>query len=99
MFTCLELNISACSISEDETMFLIAVYNPLSRPVSTPIRFPVEGNYSYAVQSLNDGMYAKIFRKYTGYLGMRIDERREKLNKKSPLAFCNFLKNIYEKIN
>ena len=35
---------------------MAVVYNPLSRPVSTYIRVPVQGN-SYVVRSLTDGMY------------------------------------------
>lgn len=37
-------------------MFMVVVYNPLSRPVSTYVRVPVQGN-SYVVRSLTDGMY------------------------------------------
>jgi len=56
IFTCIELNISSCAFSEQNDMFMIVVYNPLSRPVSTYIRVPVQGN-SYAVRSLTDGVY------------------------------------------
>lgn len=66
MFTCLELNISSCTFSEENDMFLIVVYNPLSRPVSTHVRVPVQGN-SYTVRSLIDGMYDKIFKKCIEY--------------------------------
>lgn len=59
IFTCLELNISSCAFSEENGTFLVAAYNPLSRPASTYIRVPVQGN-SYGVQSLIDGMYTKI---------------------------------------
>ncbi|XP_012222573.1 lysosomal alpha-mannosidase isoform X2 [Linepithema humile] len=55
IFTCLELNISSCAFSEENDMFLVVVYNPLSRPVSTHVRVPVQGN-SYAVQSLIAGL-------------------------------------------
>ncbi|XP_011704639.1 PREDICTED: lysosomal alpha-mannosidase isoform X1 [Wasmannia auropunctata] len=56
IFTCLELNISSCSFSEQNDMFMVVVYNPLSRPVSTYVRVPVQGN-SYVVRSLTDGVY------------------------------------------
>ncbi|XP_014487574.1 PREDICTED: lysosomal alpha-mannosidase isoform X1 [Dinoponera quadriceps] len=59
IFTCLELNISSCAFSEESDMFMITVYNPQSRPVSTYVRIPVEGN-SYAVRSLNDGVYPAV---------------------------------------
>ncbi|GAB1861211.1 Lysosomal alpha-mannosidase [Camponotus japonicus] len=54
-FTCLDLNISSCAFSEkNDTLIVVVVYNPLSRPVSTYIRLPVNGN-SYVVTSLSDG--------------------------------------------
>ncbi|CAL1684554.1 unnamed protein product [Lasius platythorax] len=53
VFTCLELNISSCAFSEQNDMFIVVVYNPLSRPVSTYVRLPVKEN-SYSVLSLND---------------------------------------------
>ncbi|XP_032680589.1 lysosomal alpha-mannosidase isoform X2 [Odontomachus brunneus] len=56
IFTCMELNISSCTFSEENDSFTITVYNPLSRPISTYIRIPVQEN-AYAVQSLNDGVY------------------------------------------
>jgi len=56
IFTCLELNISSCAFSEENDIFMVVVYNPLSRLVSTHVRIPVQGN-SYVVRSLIDGMY------------------------------------------
>ncbi|XP_072745213.1 lysosomal alpha-mannosidase isoform X1 [Anoplolepis gracilipes] len=56
IFTCLELNISSCTFSEKNDMFMVAVYNPLSRPVSTHVRLPVKEN-SYQILSLYDGVY------------------------------------------
>ncbi|XP_070524278.1 lysosomal alpha-mannosidase isoform X4 [Cardiocondyla obscurior] len=56
IFTCLELNISSCAFSEKNDTFMVLVYNPLSRPVSTYVRVPVQGN-SYAARSLTDGLY------------------------------------------
>ncbi|XP_025265136.1 lysosomal alpha-mannosidase isoform X1 [Camponotus floridanus] len=54
-YTCLDLNISSCAFSEkNDTLIVVVVYNPLSRPVSTYIRLPVNGN-SYVVTSLSDG--------------------------------------------
>ncbi|XP_029158276.1 lysosomal alpha-mannosidase isoform X1 [Nylanderia fulva] len=50
IFTCLELNISSCAFSEKNNVFVVAVYNPLSRPVSTYVRLPVKDN-SYSVLS------------------------------------------------
>ncbi|XP_071568794.1 lysosomal alpha-mannosidase-like isoform X1 [Temnothorax nylanderi] len=56
IFTCLELNISSCAFSEKNDVFAVVVYNPLSRPVSTYVRIPVQGN-SYVVHSVIDGVY------------------------------------------
>ncbi|PSN50451.1 Lysosomal alpha-mannosidase [Blattella germanica] len=41
--SCLLLNISQCDVSETSSQFVVTVYNPLSRPVSKYIRFPVNG--------------------------------------------------------
>ncbi|XP_020290943.1 lysosomal alpha-mannosidase [Pseudomyrmex gracilis] len=54
IFPCLNLNISLCAFSEKNEAFMIVAYNPLSRPVSTHIRVPVQGN-SYALRSLSNG--------------------------------------------
>ncbi|XP_018301818.1 lysosomal alpha-mannosidase isoform X1 [Mycetomoellerius zeteki] len=59
IFTCMQLNISSCAFSEKSDTFMAVVYNPLSRPVSTYIRVPVQGN-SYVVQSLTDGVYPTV---------------------------------------
>ncbi|KAG5331257.1 MA2B1 mannosidase, partial [Acromyrmex charruanus] len=59
IFTCLQLNISSCAFSEKSDTFMAVVYNPLSRPVSTYIRVPVQGN-SYVVRSLTDGVYPTV---------------------------------------
>ncbi|KYN17373.1 Lysosomal alpha-mannosidase [Trachymyrmex cornetzi] len=59
IFTCLQLNISSCAFSEKSDTFIAVVYNPLSRPVSTYIRVPVQGN-SYVVRSLTDGVYPTV---------------------------------------
>nr|AYV99640.1 venom polypeptide [Dolopus genitalis] len=43
---CLNLNISACEVSEKSEKFIVTVYNPLNRLTSQYIRIPVpEGNY------------------------------------------------------
>ncbi|XP_018049509.1 PREDICTED: lysosomal alpha-mannosidase-like [Atta colombica] len=59
IFTCLQLNISSCAFSEKSDTFMAVVYNPLSRPVSTYVRVPVQGN-SYVVRSLTDGVYPTV---------------------------------------
>ncbi|XP_011872614.1 PREDICTED: lysosomal alpha-mannosidase isoform X2 [Vollenhovia emeryi] len=59
IFTCLELNISSCAFSEENDMFMVVVYNPLSRPVSTYVRVPVQYS-SYSVRSLIDGVYPAV---------------------------------------
>ena len=42
----MQLNISMCSYTEDED-FVLAIYNPLSQKVVSPIRVPVQqGKYS-----------------------------------------------------
>ncbi|XP_053988963.1 lysosomal alpha-mannosidase isoform X2 [Hylaeus volcanicus] len=42
MYSCMQLNISSCSYTED-TNIMLTVYNPLSREIRTPIRVPVRG--------------------------------------------------------
>ncbi|XP_046834727.1 lysosomal alpha-mannosidase isoform X1 [Vespa crabro] len=55
MYSCLELNISACAYTEDNANFIVTVYNPLSRPISTYIRLPVQGN-SYDVLDMTTNL-------------------------------------------
>lgn len=44
--SCLNLNISACAVSENMSKFVVTLYNPLSKPVSQSVRIPVhEGTY------------------------------------------------------
>ncbi|KAJ8898442.1 hypothetical protein PR048_003802 [Dryococelus australis] len=50
--SCLLLNTSQCDVSEGEGSFLVTVYNPLSRPVSPYLRFPVTGN-NYTITDVN----------------------------------------------
>uniref|UniRef100_A0A8C3JTX6 Alpha-mannosidase n=1 Tax=Calidris pygmaea TaxID=425635 RepID=A0A8C3JTX6_9CHAR len=45
---CNALNISVCPLTETTSRFTLILYNPLGRPVSWPIRLPVNGA-SYAV--------------------------------------------------
>ncbi|XP_076026820.1 lysosomal alpha-mannosidase [Genypterus blacodes] len=42
-FYCDNLNISVCPLSETSKKFSVNVYNPLARPVSWPVRLPVNG--------------------------------------------------------
>ena len=42
--TCLNLNISDCSVSEDSQKFMVTVYNPLAHITNQFVRFPVGGN-------------------------------------------------------
>ncbi|XP_011151265.1 lysosomal alpha-mannosidase isoform X1 [Harpegnathos saltator] len=58
MSTCLELNISSCVFTEGSDKFLVTVYNPLSRPIPTYVRLPVEGNaYDVQLVGQNDETY------------------------------------------
>ncbi|KAF7652581.1 hypothetical protein LDENG_00095180 [Lucifuga dentata] len=47
-FYCDNLNISVCPLSEASKKFSVNVYNPLARPVTWPIRLPVNGT-AYAI--------------------------------------------------
>lgn len=42
--TCLNLNISDCSVSENSRKFMVTVYNPLAHSTNQYARFPVGGN-------------------------------------------------------
>lgn len=42
--TCLNLNISDCSVSETSQKFMVTVYNPLAHITNQYVRFPVGGN-------------------------------------------------------
>ncbi|XP_071865397.1 lysosomal alpha-mannosidase II isoform X2 [Bombus fervidus] len=53
MHTCMQLNISTCLYTEDKD-FVLAIYNPLSQKVVSPIRVPVQ-NGKYNVIDLTDG--------------------------------------------
>ncbi|XP_034395786.1 lysosomal alpha-mannosidase [Cyclopterus lumpus] len=45
---CDKLNVSVCPLTESSSKFSVNVYNPLARPVSWPVRLPVNGT-SYKV--------------------------------------------------
>ncbi|KAL1005722.1 hypothetical protein UPYG_G00063150 [Umbra pygmaea] len=45
---CENLNISVCPLTETSNKFSVNVYNPLARPVSWPVRLPVNGT-AYSV--------------------------------------------------
>ncbi|KAK5925893.1 hypothetical protein CgunFtcFv8_021508 [Champsocephalus gunnari] len=49
---CDNLNISVCPLTEASKKFSVNVYNPLARPVSHPVRLPVNGS-SYEVTDAN----------------------------------------------
>ncbi|KAL3066290.1 hypothetical protein OYC64_016277 [Pagothenia borchgrevinki] len=49
---CDNLNISVCPLTEASKKFSVNVYNPLARPVSYPVRLPVNGS-SYEVTDAN----------------------------------------------
>ncbi|XP_051940570.1 lysosomal alpha-mannosidase [Hippocampus zosterae] len=49
---CNSLNISVCPITESSKKFSVNVFNPLARPVSWPVRLPVNGT-RYAVADAN----------------------------------------------
>ncbi|XP_074544747.1 lysosomal alpha-mannosidase [Halichoeres trimaculatus] len=49
---CDNLNISVCPLSESSKKFSVNVYNPLARPVTWPVRLPVNGS-AYAVSDAN----------------------------------------------
>ncbi|XP_034043246.1 lysosomal alpha-mannosidase [Thalassophryne amazonica] len=51
-FYCDNLNISVCPLTESSKKFSVTVYNPLARPVTWPVRLPVNGT-SYAVTDAN----------------------------------------------
>ncbi|XP_015516452.1 lysosomal alpha-mannosidase isoform X2 [Neodiprion lecontei] len=48
-YTCYQLNISSCPHTEENNNFVLTLYNPQSRVVSTFVRIPVTGN-SYVVR-------------------------------------------------
>eukprot|EP00064_Thunnus_orientalis_P022022 superscaffoldBa00007078_g22201 len=49
---CDNLNISVCPLTESSKKFSVNVYNPLARPVTWPVRLPVNGT-AYAVSDAN----------------------------------------------
>lgn len=55
MYSCNLLNISSCPHTENQN-FTLTIYNPLSQPVATPIRLPVE-KAAYTVVDIADGSH------------------------------------------
>uniref|UniRef100_A0A671TYK4 Alpha-mannosidase n=1 Tax=Sparus aurata TaxID=8175 RepID=A0A671TYK4_SPAAU len=49
---CDNLNISVCPLTESSKKFSVNVYNPLARPVTWPVRLPVNGT-AYVVSDAN----------------------------------------------
>ncbi|XP_008287607.1 lysosomal alpha-mannosidase [Stegastes partitus] len=49
---CDNLNISVCPLTESSKKFSVNVYNPLARPVTWPVRLPVNGT-AYTVSDAN----------------------------------------------
>ncbi|XP_070684120.1 lysosomal alpha-mannosidase [Pempheris klunzingeri] len=49
---CDNLNISVCPLTESSKKFSVNVYNPLARPVTWPVRLPVNGT-AYDVSDVN----------------------------------------------
>lgn len=43
IYSCMQLNISSCTYTEGND-FILAIYNPLSQNVVSPIRIPVQEN-------------------------------------------------------
>lgn len=62
--TCKLLNISQCAETEDSPSFVVTVYNPLSRPVTQYVRFPVTGKH-YTVTDPNGIVFISITIKTT----------------------------------
>lgn len=59
MYSCMQLNISSCPYTEDKDSVL-TIYNPLSYPIDTPVRIPVEEDTTYKVVNLA-GTYHNCF--------------------------------------
>uniref|UniRef100_A0A4W5MS08 Alpha-mannosidase n=1 Tax=Hucho hucho TaxID=62062 RepID=A0A4W5MS08_9TELE len=49
---CEHLNVSVCPLTETSKKFSVNVYNPLARPVSWPVRLPVNGT-AYSISDAN----------------------------------------------
>ncbi|XP_059486749.1 lysosomal alpha-mannosidase-like [Neocloeon triangulifer] len=56
---CPLLNISQCSVSENEDAFVVTVYNPLARSVSKFVRLPVKAT-GYKIVDLSNGQELKV---------------------------------------
>ncbi|XP_031833177.1 lysosomal alpha-mannosidase II isoform X1 [Nomia melanderi] len=53
MYSCMQLNVSSCPYTEDKDSIL-TIYNPLSYPIDTPVRIPIEEDTTYKVVNLVD---------------------------------------------
>lgn len=55
---CDSLNVTACSLSENNDKIAITVYNPIARPISQYLRVPVSGNnyqvFDASAQKVNE---------------------------------------------
>ncbi|KAM9856488.1 lysosomal alpha-mannosidase [Aulostomus maculatus] len=51
-FYCDNLNISVCPLTESSNKFSVSVFNPLARPITRPVRLPVNGSV-YSVTDAN----------------------------------------------
>ncbi|PSN38670.1 Lysosomal alpha-mannosidase [Blattella germanica] len=62
--SCMYLNISKCEVTENETNFVVTVYNPLSSNISHYVRFPVKpGQYEIRnSQGKTDAKLDLVFR-------------------------------------
>lgn len=60
---CKLLNISECDVSENNSKFVITLYNPVSHAVTTPVRIPVKyADYKVTGPNGNDDVGPKIRR-------------------------------------
>jgi lysosomal alpha-mannosidase len=60
------LNISECDVSENNSKFVITLYNPLSHAVTTPVRIPVKyADYKVTGPNGNDNIGLKPWRSCT----------------------------------
>ena len=74
--SCLLLNISTCEYTENNKNFVVTLYNPTSRPLTTHVRLPVRGA-SYRVK---DYLGAKYIHYYFCTFKFKSPYIRETLN-------------------
>ncbi|GLG94959.1 Lysosomal alpha-mannosidase [Gryllus bimaculatus] len=58
--TCLHLNESRCSPTEESENFVVTVYNPLAHAISSYVRIPVSGDYYYVQDSAGDNVVNQV---------------------------------------